>query len=225
MWFGDALDQQVKTDANGWLTANAFGAELTIPVGAALGWLKSKDARLMREVLNETFIALRAMWSPLEREAPERILESLGRLERALRARANEFKKQHTKADEALGAYLEYWADAACLGAKAVRDSAKLGRGSGDTGMGTNAQDTYSGPIGGMRLSAYPVVTMILAALPETDPVRSEAARHLEEGVEDLRRNARRYHVSQEKLDQVGFFPSSGRRSPDADAPPEVVIV
>ena len=76
-----------------------------------------------------------------------------------------------------------------------------------------------------MRLSAYPVVTMTLAALPETDPVRSEAARHLDEGVEDLRRNATRYHVSQEKLDQVGFFPSSGQRSPGSEAPPEMVIV
>jgi hypothetical protein len=225
MWFGEALDQQVKTDANGWLSANAFGAELTIPVRAALDWLKSKDARLMREVLNETFIAPKAMWSPLEREAPERTVESLGKLERALRARANDFNKQHTKADEALGAYLEYWADAACLCAKAVRDSAKKGRGSGETGTGTNAQDTYSGLIGGMRVSAYPVVTMILAALPETDPVRSEAARRLEEGVEDLRRNATRYHVSQEKLDRVGFFPSSGPRSPGSDAPPEIVIV
>jgi hypothetical protein len=91
--------------------------------------------------------------------------------------------------------------------------------------MGANAQDTYSGPIGGMRLSAYPVVTMMLAALPETDQVRSEAARHLAEGVEDLIRNARRYHVSQEKLDRVGFFPSFGQRSPDSEAPPEMVIV
>ena len=44
MWFGDALDQQVKTDAEGWLTAKAFGAELTIPVGAAIDWLKARDA-------------------------------------------------------------------------------------------------------------------------------------------------------------------------------------
>ena len=52
MWFGEALDQQAKADAKGWLTAKAFGAELTIPVGAAIDWLKAKDARLMREVLH-----------------------------------------------------------------------------------------------------------------------------------------------------------------------------
>ena len=182
MWFGDALDQQVKTGAKGWLTANAFGAELTIPVGAAIGWLKAKDARLMREVLNETFIAPRVMWSPLERETPERVLESLGKLEPALRTRAKEFRKQHSEADQALGAFLEHWADAACLCAKAVRDGAKKGRDPVNTGMGTNARDSYSGPIGAMRLSAYPVVTMILAALPETDPVRIEAVRLCRKG-------------------------------------------
>ena len=225
MWFGDALDQQVKADADGWLTAHAFGAELTIPVGAAIGWLKTRDARLMREVLNDTFVAPRVMWSPLGREPPEQVLESAGKLELALRARAKEFRKRHSKADQALGAYLEYWADAACLCAKAVRDGAKKERGPKDTGTGANARDSYSGPIGGMRLSAYPVVTMLLAALPETDPVRSEAVRHLEDGVEDLRRDARRYGFSQERLDHVGFFPSSGPRSSDSDAPPEVVIV
>src|SRR5215213_8560174 len=109
MWFGDALDQQAKADATGWLTARAFGAELTIPVSAAIDWLKSKDARLMREVLNETFIAPRVMWTPLERETPEQVLESLGKLEPALRARAKEFRKRHSEADWALGACLEYW--------------------------------------------------------------------------------------------------------------------
>ncbi|MBD0273822.1 MAG: hypothetical protein ICV73_18080 [Acetobacteraceae bacterium] len=91
--------------------------------------------------------------------------------------------------------------------------------------MGTDARDSYSGPIGGMRLSAYPVVSMLLAALPEADPVRTEAVRHLEDGVEDLRRDARRYRFSQEKLDRAGFVPSSGPQSPDSDAPPEMVIV
>ena len=225
MWFGDALDQQVKTDAKGWLTATAFGAQLTIPIGAAIDWLKTKDARLMREVLNETFIAPRVMWSPLERETPEQVLESLGKLEPALRTRAKEFRKPHSEVDQALGAFLEYWADAACLCAKAVRDAAKKGRDPVNTGMGTNVRDSYLGPIGGMRLSAYPVVTMILAVLPEADPARIEAARHLEEGVEDLRRNAQRYRFSQEKLDREGFFPSSGPRSPGSDAPPEIVIV
>jgi hypothetical protein len=187
MWFGDALDQQVKTDAKGWLTATAFGAQLTIPIGAAISWLKTKDARLMREVLNETFIAPRVMWSPLERETPEQVLESLGKLEPALRTRAKEFsRKPHSEVDQALGAFLEYWADAACLCAKAVRDAAKKGRDPVNTGMSTNARGSYLGPIGGMRLSAYPVMTMMLAVLPEADPVRSEAARHLEEGVEDL---------------------------------------
>ena len=223
MWFGDALDQQVKADADGWLTAHAFGAELTIPVGAAIGWLKTRDARLMRGVLNDTFIAPRVMWSPLGRETPEQVLESLDKLEPALRTRAKEFRKRHSKADQALGAYLEYWADAACLCAKAVRDEAKKGPYPANTG--TDTRDAYSGPIGGMRLSAYPVVTMLLAALPEADPVRTEAVRHLEDGVEDLRRDARRYGFSQEKLDHVGFFPSSGPRSSDSDAPPEVVIV
>ena len=225
MWFGEALDQQVKTDAKGWLTAKAFGAELTIPVGAAIDWLKAKDARLMREVLHETFIAPGVMWSPLEQETPEQVLESLGKLEPALRTRAEEFRKQNSKADQALGAYLEYWADAACLCAKAVRDGAKKARDSANTGTGANARDSYLGPIGGMRLSAYPVVTMILAALPETDPVRSEAVRHLEEGVENLRRDARRFRFSQEKLDRDGFCPSSGPQSPGSDAPPEMVIV
>ena len=225
MWFGDALDQQVKTDANGWLTANAFGAELTIPVGAATDWFKTKDARLMREVLNETFIAPRVMWSPLERETPEQVLESLGKLEPALRARAKEFRKQHSEADQALGAFLEHWADAACLCAKAVRDGAKKGRDAANTAAGANARDVHLGPIGDMRLSAYPVVTMILAALPETDPVRVEAVRHLEEGVEDLRRNAQGYRFSQEKLNREGFFPGSGPQSPGSDAPPEMVIV
>ena len=225
MWFGDALDQQVKTDADGWLTANAFGAELTIPVGAAIDWLKTQDARLMREVLDEAFIAPRVMWSPLGRETPERVLESLGKLEPALRTRAKEFTKRHSKADQALGAYLEHWADAACLCAKAVRDGAKKGRDPANTGMGTDARDSYSGPIGGMRLSAYPAVSMVLAALPETDPVKVEAVRRLEEGVEDLRRDARRYRFSQEKLDRAGFIPSSGPRSLDPDAPPEMVIV
>ncbi len=225
MWFGDALDQQVKADANGWLTANAFGAELTIPVGTATDWFKTKDARLMREVLNETFVAPRVMWSPLERETPEQVLESLGKLEPALRTRAKEFRKQHSAADQAFGTCLEYWADAACLCAKAVRDGAKKGRGPMNTGTGTNARDSYSGPIGAMRLSAYPVVTMILAALPEADPVRIEAVRHLQEGVEDLRGDARRYRFSQERFDQEGFFPSSGPRSPSSDAPPEMVIV
>ncbi len=77
MWFGDALDQQVKADADGWLTAHAFGAELTIPVGAAIDWLKPRDARLMREVLNEAFVAPRVMWSPLERETPQQIIALL----------------------------------------------------------------------------------------------------------------------------------------------------
>src|SRR5215203_1160677 len=113
MRFGDALDQQAKADATGWLTAKAFGAELTIPVGAATDWLKSKDARPVREVLNETFLAPRVMWSPLDRETPERVLESLGKLEPALRARAKEFRKRHSEADRALAAFLEYWADAA----------------------------------------------------------------------------------------------------------------
>ena len=225
MWFGDALDQQVKADADGWLTAHAFGAELTIPVGAAIDWLKTRDARLMREVLNDTFIAPRVMWSPLGRETPEQVLESLDKLEPALRTRAKEFRKRHSKADQALGAYLEYWADAACLCAKAVRDGAKKGRDPVNTGMGTDVRDSYSGPIGGMRLSAYPVVSMVLAALPEADLVKVEAVRHLEDGVEDLRRDARRYSFSQEKLNHVGFFPSSGPRSSDSDAPPEVVIV
>src|SRR5215213_6840433 len=165
MWFGDALDQQAKADAKGWLTARAFGAELTIPVGAATDWPKSKDARRVREVLNETFIAPRVMWSPLERETPEQILEGLGKLEPALRARAREFRKRHSEADRALGAFLEYWADAACLCAKAVREGAKEGRDAANTGTGTDARDAYSGPIGGMRLSAYPVVSMVLAAL------------------------------------------------------------
>src|SRR5215217_6773296 len=115
MWFGDALDQQVKADADGWLTAKAFGAELTIPVGAAVAWRETEDARRVREVLNETFAAPRVMWSPLERESPEGVLESLGKLEPALRARAKEFRKRHSEADWALGACLEYWADAACL--------------------------------------------------------------------------------------------------------------
>ena len=225
MWFGDALDQQVKADANGWLTATAFGAQLTIPVSAAIDWLKTKDARLMREVLNDTFIAARVMWSPLGRETPEQVLESLDKLEPALRTRAKEFRKRQSKADQALGACLEYWADAACLCAKAVRDGAKKEPGPMNTGTGTNAWDSYLGPIGAMRLSAYPVVTMVLAALPEADPVRVEAVRHLEEGVEDLRRDARRYRFSQEKLDHVGFFPSSGPRSPNSDAPPGMVIV
>ena len=225
MWFGDALDQQVKADADGWLTAHAFGAELTIPVGAAIDWLKTKDVRLMREVLNETFVAPRVMWSPLGRETPEQVLESLDKLEPALRTRAKEFRKRHSKADQALGVYLEHWADAACLCAKAVRDGAKKRQDPVNTGMGTDARDAYSGPIGGMRLSAYPVVSMVLAALPEADPVRIEAARRLEEGVEDLRRDARRYRFSQEKLDRAGFFPSSGPRSPDSDAPPDMVIV
>ncbi len=225
MWFGDALDQQVKADANGWLTAKAFGAQLTIPVGAATDWLKNKDARLMREILNETFVAPKVMWSSLGRETPESDLLSLGKLEPALRTRAKEIRKQHSKADQALGAYLEYWADAACLCAKAVRDGAKKGRDPANTDTGTEARDAYSGPIGAMRLSAYPVVTMILAALPEADPVRIEAARHLEQGVEDLRRDARRYRFSQERFDREGFFPSSGPRSPGSDAPPEMVIV
>ena len=124
-----------------------------------------------------------------------------------------------------MGAYLEFWADAACLCAKAVRDAAKKGRDPVNTGMSTNAPGSYLGLIGGMRLSAYPVVTMMLAVLLEADPVRSEAARHLGEGVEDLRRNAQRYRFSQEKLDREGFFPSSGPRSPGSDAPPEMVIV
>jgi hypothetical protein len=225
MWFGDALDQQVKADADGWLTAHAFGAELTIPVGAAVAWRETEDARRVREVLNETFVAPRVMWSPLERETPEQVLESLGKLEPALRTRAKEFRKRHSEADRALGACLESWADAACLCAKAVRDGAKKGRDPGNTGMGTDARDAYWGPIGGMRLSAYPVVTMILAALPEADPVRIEAVRRLEEGVEDLRKDARRYRFSQEKLDRAGFFPSSGPQSPDSDAPPDMVIV
>ena len=93
MWFGEALDQQAKADAKGWLTAKAFGAELTIPVGAAIDWLKAKDARLMREVLHQTFIAPRVMWSPLEQETPEQVLASLGMLERALRTRAEEFQE------------------------------------------------------------------------------------------------------------------------------------
>ena len=105
MWFGDALDRQVKTDAKGWLTAKAFGAELTIPVGAAIDWLKAKDARLMREVLHETFIAPRVMWSALEQETPEQVLESLGKLEPALRTRAKEFRKRQSQADQALGAF------------------------------------------------------------------------------------------------------------------------
>ena len=140
----------------------------------------------MREVLNETFIAPRVMWSPLERETPEQVLESLGKLEPALRTRAKELRKPHSEVDQALGAFLEYWADAACLCAKAVRDAAKKGRDPVNTGMSTNAPGSYLGLIGGMRLSAYPVVTMMLAVLPEADPVRSEAARHLGEGVEDL---------------------------------------
>jgi hypothetical protein len=41
MWFGDALDQQVKADAIGWLTAKAFGTQLTIPVSAAIDWPKT----------------------------------------------------------------------------------------------------------------------------------------------------------------------------------------
>ena len=179
----------------------------------------------MREVLNEAFIAPKVMWSPLGRETPEQVLESLGKLEPALRTRAKEFRKRHSEADQALGAFLEYWADAACLCAKAVRDGAKKGRGPMNTGTGTNASHSYSAPIGAMRLSAYPVVTMILAALPETDAVRIEAARRLDEGAEDLRSDARRYHFSQEKLDQVGFFPSSGPQSSGSDAPPEMVIV
>ena len=94
-----------------------------------------------------------------------------------------------------------------------------------NTGTGTNAWDSYLGPIGAMRLSAYPVVTMILAVLPETDAVRIDAARRLDEGVEDLRRNAQGYGFSQEKLDREGFFPSSGPPSSGSDAPPEMVIV
>jgi hypothetical protein len=136
MWFGDALDQQVKADADGWLTANAFGAQLTIPVGAAIDWLKTRDAGLMREVLNDTFIAPRVMWSPLGRETPEQVLESLDKLEPALRTRAKEFRKRHSAADQALGAYLEYWADAACLCAKAIRDGAKKGSRPGEHGHG-----------------------------------------------------------------------------------------
>ncbi len=97
MWFGDALDQQVKADAGGWLTAHAFGAELTIPVGAAIDWLKTRDARLMREVLNDTFIAPRVMWSPLGQETLEQVLESLDKLEPALRARAKEFRKRQSR--------------------------------------------------------------------------------------------------------------------------------
>ena len=46
----------------------------------------------MREVLQETFIARRVMWSPLEQETPEQVLESLGKLEPALRTRAQEFQ-------------------------------------------------------------------------------------------------------------------------------------
>ena len=145
MWFGDALDQQVKADAEGWLTAKAFGAELTIPVGAAIDWLKAKDARLMREVLHETFIAPGVMWSPLEQETPEQVLESLGKLEPALRTRAEEFRMQQSKADQTLGAYLEYWADAACLCAKAVRDGAKKARDSTNTGTGANARELLLG--------------------------------------------------------------------------------
>src|SRR4029453_3518869 len=132
---------------------------------------------------------------------------------------------QNSKADQALGAYLEYWADAACLCAKAVRDGAKKAGDSANTGTGANARDSYLGPIGGMRLSAYPVVTMILAALPDTDPVRSEAVRHLEEGVENLTRGARGFRFSQEEFDRDGFCPSSGPQSPGSDAPPEMVIV
>src|SRR3712207_9349746 len=66
MWFGDALDQQVKADADGWLTAHAFGAELTIPVGAAIDWLKTRDAGRMRERSEERRVGkeCRSRWSP-----------------------------------------------------------------------------------------------------------------------------------------------------------------
>ena len=124
MWFGEALDQQAKADAKGWLTAKAFGAELTIPVGAAIDWLNAKNARLMREVLHEAFVAPGVMWSPLEQETPEQVLESLGMLEPALRTRAEEFRKQMQGLARPRPPTSSFGRPA-CLCAEAVRDGTK----------------------------------------------------------------------------------------------------
>jgi hypothetical protein len=46
----------------------------------------------MCEVLNETSVSPRVMWSPLGRETPEQVLKSLGKLEPAVRTRAKEVR-------------------------------------------------------------------------------------------------------------------------------------
>jgi hypothetical protein len=209
MWFGDALGLQVKLDAEGTLTIKAFGAELTMPVGAAIDWLKtrSKDTRIMRNILSETFIVPKVMWFPLERETPQWVEASLNVLEPALRRWADDFASRRSEADKALGSWLVHWANAAALCAKAVRGGVAGEGDPADTGMDMDARDFYLGPIGQMRLNAYPAVTMLLVALPEADPVRIDAAMHLQAGIEDLRSHANRYKFSPEKLEQLGFFP------------------
>jgi hypothetical protein len=197
-----------------------------MPVGAAMDWLRvqSKDPQVVRNLLSDAFVLRRVMWKRLEMESADYVLSSLTGLEPTLRRSAKDFAGRRSDADKVLGAWLEHWANAAALCAKAVRDGVAEERDPANTGMDMDARDFYLGPIGHMRLSAYPAVTMLLAALPEADPVRDDAVGHLKTGIDDLRRYAQRYEFSQEKMEQLGFFPSSTTKGSAFGLPPDLKL-
>jgi len=227
MWFGDAVGLQIQMNRDGNLTIKAFGLQLAMPLMAAMEWLqvRSTDPEVVRTLLSNAFVKKRVMWQPLHLENASFVQTSLDHLEPVLRDSAKHFTGGRSQADKVLGAYLEHWANSVHLCAKAVRDGVDAERDPANTGMDMDARDFYLGPIGYMRLNAYPAVTMLLNALPPDDLVRCHAVGQLTAGITDLRQYAGRYEFSEEKMKQVGFFPGTAYQvSENFGLPPDLTL-
>lgn len=157
---------------------------ISIPAIQAL----SDQREALETLLSDAFISRRVMWMDLRRERPDYVVKSLKDLAGIMRGAARQFADTKRKKDVGLASVLLAIANEAEVGMKLVCEGIEDERDPANTGMDASAADYMNRAIIDVRKAAYPLIELLVTLLPETSPVRIQAASTLQNGYDVLNR-------------------------------------
>jgi len=157
----------------------------------------SSNQLVIESLLSRHFVQRGVMWEDFRREEVERCIRSLRDLQKLSETQAPAFAETKKPEDQMLSSMLQAWANECDGAAKLLESGIENERDPINTGMDMSAQEWIPNVLGTFRKATYPFVEMFIALLPETNPVKAQAAERLRRGKDIL---VKYYHVSTNDL-------------------------